>query len=196
MKSMARGNPCVRLCRGAALGARSRRPQRAAQHPRHLGRRHRLLEHQRLQPGHDGLPRRPTSTASPGKARSSPTGTASRAAPPAAPRSSPGNRRSARACQGRLARREGGAAGARPTIAELLKPQGYATGQFGKNHLGDRDEHLPTVHGFDEFFGNPLPPQRRGGAGARGLPEGPRVQGASSARAASDCHAPHAGEPA
>ena len=41
-----------------------------------------------------------------------------------------------------------------PTIAELLKPQGYATGQFGKNHLGDRDEHLPTVHGFDEFFGN------------------------------------------
>ncbi len=41
-----------------------------------------------------------------------------------------------------------------PTIAELLKPAGYATGQFGKNHLGDRDEHLPTNHGFDEFFGN------------------------------------------
>ena len=41
-----------------------------------------------------------------------------------------------------------------PTIAELLKPLGYATGQFGKNHLGDRDEFLPTVHGFDEFFGN------------------------------------------
>src|SRR5258705_2108770 len=41
-----------------------------------------------------------------------------------------------------------------PTLAELLKPQGYATGQFGKNHLGDRDEFLPTVHGFDEFFGN------------------------------------------
>ncbi len=41
-----------------------------------------------------------------------------------------------------------------PTIAELLKPQGYATGQFGKNHLGDRNEFLPTVHGFDEFFGN------------------------------------------
>lgn len=40
------------------------------------------------------------------------------------------------------------------TIAELLKPLGYATGQFGKNHLGDRDEHLPTNHGFDEFFGN------------------------------------------
>ena len=41
-----------------------------------------------------------------------------------------------------------------PTIADLLKPLGYATGQFGKNHLGDRNEHLPTVHGFDEFFGN------------------------------------------
>jgi arylsulfatase A-like enzyme len=41
-----------------------------------------------------------------------------------------------------------------PTIADLLKPQGYATGQFGKNHLGDRDQHLPTKHGFDEFFGN------------------------------------------
>ena len=41
-----------------------------------------------------------------------------------------------------------------PTIGTLLKPLGYAVGQFGKNHLGDRDEMLPTVHGFDEFFGN------------------------------------------
>jgi arylsulfatase len=41
-----------------------------------------------------------------------------------------------------------------PTIAELLKNHGYATGQFGKNHLGDRNEYLPTVHGFDEFYGN------------------------------------------
>ncbi|MGR5165620.1 arylsulfatase [Vibrio astriarenae] len=40
------------------------------------------------------------------------------------------------------------------TIASLLKPMGYMTGQFGKNHLGDKDEHLPTNHGFDEFFGN------------------------------------------
>ncbi|MDM0111851.1 arylsulfatase [Variovorax sp. J22R133] len=40
-----------------------------------------------------------------------------------------------------------------PTIAELLKPQGYATAQIGKNHLGDRNEYLPTVHGFDEFYG-------------------------------------------
>jgi arylsulfatase len=41
-----------------------------------------------------------------------------------------------------------------PNIPELLKPLGYATGQFGKNHFGDKDEHLPTMHGFDEFFGN------------------------------------------
>ena len=41
-----------------------------------------------------------------------------------------------------------------PTIAEILKPLGYASGQFGKNHLGDKNEFLPTVHGFDEFFGN------------------------------------------
>ena len=41
-----------------------------------------------------------------------------------------------------------------PTIADLLKEQGYMNGQFGKNHLGDRDKHLPTNHGFDEFFGN------------------------------------------
>jgi arylsulfatase A-like enzyme len=47
-----------------------------------------------------------------------------------------------------------GISGEDPTIAELLKPLGYATGQFGKNHFGDLDEHLPTMHGFDEFFGN------------------------------------------
>src|SRR6187401_686246 len=40
-----------------------------------------------------------------------------------------------------------------PTVAEVLKSAGYATGQFGKNHLGDRNEFFPTVHGFDEFFG-------------------------------------------
>lgn len=40
-----------------------------------------------------------------------------------------------------------------PTLATMLKAEGYTTGQFGKNHLGDRDEHLPTMHGFDEFFG-------------------------------------------
>ena len=47
-----------------------------------------------------------------------------------------------------------GLRGEDPTIAGLLKPLGYATGQFGKNHLGDKDEFLPTMHGFDEFFGN------------------------------------------
>ncbi|MGX5817713.1 arylsulfatase [Chitinophaga lutea] len=41
-----------------------------------------------------------------------------------------------------------------PTIADVMKTQGYVTGQFGKNHLGDQDQHLPTKHGFDEFFGN------------------------------------------
>ena len=41
-----------------------------------------------------------------------------------------------------------------PTLAELLKPHGYTSGQFGKNHLGDLDEFLPTAHGFDEVFGN------------------------------------------
>ena len=55
------------------------------------------------------------------------------------------------------------------TIAAVLKEQGYATGQFGKNHFGDRDEHLPTNHGFDEFFGTALPPQRFGGAREPGL---------------------------
>jgi arylsulfatase len=43
---------------------------------------------------------------------------------------------------------------ASPCLAEVLKKAGYRTGHFGKNHLGDRNEHLPTVHGFDEFFGN------------------------------------------
>ena len=46
------------------------------------------------------------------------------------------------------------------TIATALKAQGYATGQFGKNHLGDRNEFLPTVHGFDEFFGYPITSMR------------------------------------
>ena len=41
-----------------------------------------------------------------------------------------------------------------PSVANFLKAYGYATGQFGKNHLGDKDEFLPTMHGFDEFFGN------------------------------------------
>ncbi len=55
------------------------------------------------------------------------------------------------ALQGRGARRYG-LQDRDITIAQALKPLGYATGQFGKNHLGDRDEYLPTRHGFDEFF--------------------------------------------
>ena len=71
-----------------------------------------------------------------------------------------------------------------PVLAELLKNHGYATGQFGKNHLGDRNKYLPTVHGFDEFFGNlyhlnaeeepehpdyPKDPKFRGTFGPRGV---------------------------
>ena len=56
--------------------------------------------------------------------------------------------------QGGHARAPLGPAAGGPDHRRLLKPQGYATGQFGKNHLGDRDEFLPTKHGFDEFFGN------------------------------------------
>ena len=59
-----------------------------------------------------------------------------------------------RALQGRYSRRPVGLQDRDITIAQALKPLGYTTGQFGKNHLGDRDEYLPTKHGFDEFFGN------------------------------------------
>ena len=71
-----------------------------------------------------------------------------------------------------------------PTIAALLKAQGYATGQFGKNHFGDRDEHLPTMHGFDEFFGNLYhlkPRKSRRTSTIRRIPS----SGKSSVRAAS-----------
>ena len=79
-----------------------------------------------------------------------------------------------------------------PTIAELLKPQGYATGQFGKNHLGDRNEFLPTVHGFDEFFGNLYHLNAEDEPEHRGLSEESSIQGAvRSARRHEmrrDCH--------
>jgi arylsulfatase A-like enzyme len=55
-------------------------------------------------------------------------------------------------------------------LAELLKPLGYAAGQFGKNHLGDKNEYLPTVHGFDEFNGNLY--HLNAGAGELQLPAG------------------------
>ena len=60
----------------------------------------------------------------------------------------------ASASQSRLARGDARAQKEDPTIAELLKPLGYATGQFGKNHLGDRNEFFSTVHVFDDFFGD------------------------------------------
>ena len=63
-----------------------------------------------------------------------------------------------------------------PTIAELLKNHGYATGQFGKNHLGDRNEYLPTVPRVRRVLRQSLPPERRRGAGAADLP-GRQVQG-------------------
>ena len=71
------------------------------------------------------------------------------------------------------------------TIAELLKPLGYATGQFGKNHLGDLNKYLPTAHGFDKFFGNLYPPRQKaasftidqGGREARGRDDrGPLIR--------------------
>src|SRR4051812_29275446 len=79
----------------------------------------------------------------------------SRVAPRAAPPSSPDRVASARAFPrlAYLAHRLGSKRRI-PTIAELLKPLGYATGQFGKNHLGDLNKYLPTAHGFDEFYGN------------------------------------------
>ncbi len=59
-----------------------------------------------------------------------------------------------RLAQGRASGAKEGLSIKDPTIAGLLKNHGYMTAQYGKNHLGDRDEHLPTNHGFDEFFGN------------------------------------------
>ena len=62
-----------------------------------------------------------------------------------------------------------------PSIGGLLKSLGYSTGQFGKNHVGDRNESLPTVNGFDEFLRQSLPPQCRGRAGAPRLSQRSRV---------------------
>ena len=62
------------------------------------------------------------------------------------------------------------------TIASALRAQGYATGQFGKNHLGDLNKYLPTLHGFDEFFGY-LPPRRHVGPLLVLVPERSGVQG-------------------
>ena len=123
--AQAQQRPARRPAATPAPAAGARAP---AEHPGDLRRRYRLLEHQRLQPRHDGRSGRPTSTASPAKARSSPTSMRSNPAPPAAPPSSPGK---ARFRTGLL---KVGLPGAKeglsekdPTLAELLKPQGYAT---------------------------------------------------------------------
>ncbi len=70
------------------------------------------------------------------------------------------------------------------TIAEALKPLGYATGQFGKNHLGDKNEFLPTVHGFDEFFGNLYHLNAEEEPENPDYPKDPRFKERSSGRAA------------
>ena len=70
-------------------------------------------------------------------------------------------------------------------MATVLKTQGYATGQFGKNHQGDRDEHLPTMHGFDEFLGNLYHLNAEEEPENRDYPKDPRSSPRSSARAAS-----------
>jgi hypothetical protein len=77
-----------------------------------------------------------------------------------------------------------------PTLAELLKPQGYATGQFGKNHLGDRNEFLPTVHGFDEFFGNLTTSTRRMSRKTRTIPRTGRSSRSSGRVACSSASRP------
>jgi arylsulfatase len=123
------------------------------EHPDHLGRRHRLVQRQRVQPRHHGY-RTPNIDRIAKEGACSPTGTASRAAPRARGvhhRQSP--IRTGLTKVG-LPGADLGLQPEDPTIADILKQLGYVTGQFGKNHLGDRDEFLPTAHGFDEFFGN------------------------------------------
>ncbi len=74
-----------------------------------------------------------------------------------------------------------------PTLAEVLKPLGYKTAQFGKNHLGDRNSHLPTVHGFDEFFGNLYHLNTEGEPDLRGWPKDPGFNQRYRPRGVLDC---------
>ncbi len=76
-----------------------------------------------------------------------------------------------------------------PTIAELLKNHGYATGQFGKNHLGDRNEFLPTVHGFDEFYGNLYHLNAEEEPEERDYPKNPAFKAKYGPRGVMDCKA-------
>jgi arylsulfatase len=82
-----------------------------------------------------------------------------------------------------------------PTIAELLKPLGYATGQFGKNHLGDRNEFLPTVHGFDEFYGNLYHLNAEEEPENRDYPKDPAFRAKYGPRGVLDCKASDKDDP-
>lgn len=82
-----------------------------------------------------------------------------------------------------------------PTIAELLKAQGYATGQFGKNHLGDRNEFLPTVHGFDEFYGNLYHLNAEEEPEHRDYPKDPAFHAKYGPRGVLDCRATERDDP-
>ena len=82
-----------------------------------------------------------------------------------------------------------------PTIAELLKPLGYATGQFGKNHLGDRNEFLPTVHGFDEFYGNLYHLNAEEEPELPDYPKDPAFKAKYGPRGVIDCKATRRGRP-
>lgn len=81
------------------------------------------------------------------------------------------------------------------TLAEVLKQQGYATGQFGKNHLGDRNEHLPTVHGFDEFYGNLYHLNTEEEPEDVDYPTDPAFRAAHGARGVLHCYATSADQP-
>ncbi len=82
-----------------------------------------------------------------------------------------------------------------PTIAVLLKAQGYATGQFGKNHLGDRNEFLPTVHGFDEFYGNLYHLNAEEEPELRDYPKDPAFRKKYGPRGVLDCKATDTDDP-
>jgi arylsulfatase A-like enzyme len=83
-----------------------------------------------------------------------------------------------------------------PTIAEMLKPLGYATGQFGKNHLGDRNEYLPTVHGFDEFYGNLYHLNAEEEPELPDYPKDPAFRAKFGSRGVMDCKASDKDDPA
>ena len=118
--------------------------------------------------------------------RCSPTTTVSNPARQGGPRSSPGQTpfRTGLLKVGMPAAKQG-LQDTDPTIAELLKPLGYASAQIGKNHLGDRNEYLPTVHGFDEFYGILYHLNAMEEPYDAGIPQGRRDSWTVSARATS-----------